>query len=265
MYWKKPTTQKDFISGYFYHKLCDWSVCPRYEQKFDVRNIKENDLVFLNIDYIEDFVNYLSLNTPKNKFILVTQNSDRDFTETMFNSVEKFTNKILAVNSSVSSSKMIKTPLGFNDHSTEVLENEDFSFNHKENFVYVNFQTHHQPDRPKCLNYFKQFDWVEVENGLLPLKDYYNKLRTFKYSICPRGTGVDTHRIYESLLYGVIPLVKTSFLDDLYKDLPVIIVNEWEDVNYDFLYENYETNLSNYFDWFNNNPNWFKSDYWIKK
>ena len=62
MNWRTPETKKDFISGYFYHKICDWSVCPRYNQNFDSSKIQENDLVFLNIDYIEQFINYLNSN-----------------------------------------------------------------------------------------------------------------------------------------------------------------------------------------------------------
>lgn len=265
MNWRIPQTKNDFISGYFYYKKCEWSICPRYVQKFVPDQVKENDFVFLNLDYIEHFVSHLNNNIPKNKFILVTQNSDRDFTNEMFNSIERFTNKILVINSSVSNEKVYKIPLGFNDHSTEVLETEDFTFNSKEKLIYINFKLHHHSDRPNCFNYFKQFDWVDVEDEILPLKEFYDKLRTFKYCVSPRGTGIDTHRLYESLLYGVIPIVKRSELDDLYVKFPVILVDNWEDVTYDFLVNNYENHLSSYFNWLENNQDWYKSEFWIKK
>jgi len=265
MNWRIPVTKKDFISGYFYYKLCDWNVCPRYNQNLSVLDINENDLVFLNLDYIEQFVNYLDNNLPINKFILVTQNSDRDFTQQMFNSIEKYVNKIYAINSLVSNEKLIKIPLGFNDHSTEILENEDFTFNNKEKLVYVNFKLHHHSDRPKCFEYFSNFNWVDIEDSIISTKDFYDKLRTFKYCISPRGTGIDTHRLYESLMYGVIPIVKKSTLDDLYSNFPIVLVDKWEDVTYEFLINNYDKNLSNYFSWLSKNPNWYKSENWIKK
>ena len=83
--------------------------------------------------------------------------------------------------------------------------------------------------------------------------------------MAPRGAGIDTHRLYESLLFGVIPIVKSSELDDLYQQFPIIIVDKWEDITYEFLIENYEENLKKYFEWFENNKDWFKSEYWIKK
>ena len=265
MNWKKPETEKGFISGYSYHKLCDWSLCPRYDQKFSPSDVQENDLVFLNLDHIEQFVNYLNSNKLKNKFILVTQNSDRDFTQHMFNSIERFVNKIFAINSTASSEKIIKIPIGFNDHSAEILEKEDITFIEKGNLVYVNFKIHHHRERIPCLNYFKQFEWVDVQNDIIPNKEFYNKLKTFKYCISPRGTGIDTHRLYESLIYGVIPITKTSELNELYSNFPLRVVDTWEDVSYDFLVDNYDKNLSNYFEWIEKNPNWYKSENWIKK
>ena len=103
-----------------------------------------------------------------------------------------------------------------------------------------------------------------IENDILPLKDFYNKLKTFKYCVSPRGTGIDTHRVYECLLYGVIPIVKKSTLDDLYENLPVLLVDKWEDVTYELLVNSYDENMSKYFEWKNNNTDWYTSKSWIK-
>ena len=264
MNWRIPTTKKDFISGYFYYKMCDWSLCPRYTHNFDTSQIKENDLVFLNIDYFENLINFLSINNPKNKFILVTQNSDRDFTKNMFDLVDKYVSKIYAINCDFSHQKVCKIPLGFNDHSTETLDNENFDFIEKQNLIYMNFKLHHHFDRPICSDYFKKFDWVDIENDILPLKDFYDKLKTFKYCVSPRGTGIDTHRVYECLLYGVIPIVKKSTLDDLYETLPVLLVDKLEDVTYELLVNSYDENMSKCFEWKNNNTDWYTSKSWIK-
>lgn len=265
MIWRKPVTTKDFISGYFFYKQCDWNLCPRYEHNFNIELLKENDTVFLNLDNFEEMINYLSIVNPSVKFILVTQNSDRDFTREMFNSIEKYVNKIYALNCNFRDEKVCKIPIGFNDHSTEVLELEDFTFKPKDNLVYMNFTIQNYFTRIHCNNYFRQFPWVVVENDFLSQKDFYNKLNTFKYCIAPRGTGIDTHRLYESLLYGVIPIVVKSELDDLYDKFPILLVDKWEDITYDFLIDNYDKLLENYFNWLKDNPNWYKSDYWIKK
>jgi hypothetical protein len=56
-------------------------------------------------------------------------------------------------------------------------------------------------------------------------------LRRTKFVICPFGVGKDTHRVYEALFFGCIPVIKTSFLDPMYDKLGGCwIVNDWSEV-----------------------------------
>ena len=50
-----------------------------------------------------------------------------------------------------------------------------------------------------------------------------------KFVLCPTGTGLDTHRVYEALACGATPVVLHSTLDPLYAKLPVCILNSWTD------------------------------------
>ena len=54
--------------------------------------------------------------------------------------------------------------------------------------------------------------------------------------LCPRGNGLDTHRAWETLYLGRIPVVKRSAMDAVFDDeLPVIFVNDWENMTLSFL------------------------------
>ena len=64
-------------------------------------------------------------------------------------------------------------------------------------------------------------------------------LASSKFVISPRGNGLDTHRIWEALYVGSFPVVKTSSLDPLYADLPIVIVQDWTDVTEEFLNQKY--------------------------
>ena len=55
----------------------------------------------------------------------------------------------------------------------------------------------------------------------------WNKQKDFAFVICPHGGGLDCHRNWEALCLGCIPIVKTSKIDKLYDNLPVLIVNDW--------------------------------------
>jgi hypothetical protein len=71
--------------------------------------------------------------------------------------------------------------------------------------------------------------------------DYYlDDVAASKFILSPRGVGLDTHRLWESLYLGSYPIVKSSSLDPLYEGLPVIVVKNWNEVTEAFLNEKYE-------------------------
>jgi len=255
------------ISGLEYNAMCKWHVCPRYNQVFDSSLVEENDMVFLNLDYFEGFMNHILTNKPKNKFILVTQNSDRDFTKNMHDLILPFVNKIYAINASFQSPFLIKTPLGFNDQSM----NEIIKIEHQEekpNLIYLNFRVGHHHERPICFDYFKNLDWVDIETKMNGLErpsatDFYNILKTYKYCISPRGAGIDTHRNYECFYLGVIPIVKRNELTDLYEKMPILLVDNWAEITKEFLENSYEKLKSNLDNWLDTNKDWSKAKYWI--
>jgi hypothetical protein len=51
------------------------------------------------------------------------------------------------------------------------------------------------------------------------------------FVISPEGAGLDCHRTWESLLLGNVPIVKRNSIADLYNNLPVLIVEDWQQVN----------------------------------
>jgi hypothetical protein len=53
----------------------------------------------------------------------------------------------------------------------------------------------------------------------------------YAFVACPFGHGVDTHRLWEVLALGSVPVVRTSSLDVLYAEFPVVVVQSWDHVN----------------------------------
>jgi hypothetical protein len=50
------------------------------------------------------------------------------------------------------------------------------------------------------------------------LQTHYSRLSEYKFWICPRGNGLDTHRAWEALYVGAVPIIKRSGLDPLFED-----------------------------------------------
>jgi hypothetical protein len=65
-----------------------------------------------------------------------------------------------------------------------------------------------------------------------PTKDYYQKIQEHQFIICPNGNGMDpAPRAWEVMILKVIPIIKTNIhVVDVYKDLPCIILDDWEQI-----------------------------------
>ncbi|CAF1326393.1 unnamed protein product [Adineta steineri] len=67
------------------------------------------------------------------------------------------------------------------------------------------------------------------------LPTIYKRNRQYPLWLSPRGGGLDCHRTWEALYLDIIPIVWHSTLDSLYTNLPIIIINDWSEVNEEFL------------------------------
>jgi len=91
----------------------------------------------------------------------------------------------------------------------------------------------------------------------------YEILSEFKFILSPPGAGIDCHRTWEALYSGTIPIIINSSINEMYKDLPVLIVNTWDEITEELLnakYEEIQNKLKNneynmdklYFDYWKN-------------
>ena len=78
----------------------------------------------------------------------------------------------------------------------------------------------------------------------VPAALVYDKTLESRYALCPRGYGVDTHRFYECIYLGCIPIVVRTHtvFDRLYAPdtgFPCLVVERWEDVTGELLDQSY--------------------------
>ncbi|SNY93814.1 hypothetical protein SAMN04515647_4135 [Cohaesibacter sp. ES.047] len=83
-------------------------------------------------------------------------------------------------------------------------------------------------DRQQCLSEFPA-ETAFYQSTFLTRRESWQLNASFAFTISPLGNGLDCHRTWEALLLGSIPVVKSSPLDSLYQDLPVVILDEWSD------------------------------------
>jgi hypothetical protein len=75
----------------------------------------------------------------------------------------------------------------------------------------------------------------------IPPAVIYDKTLESRYALCPRGYGVDTHRFYECIYLGCVPIVlrTNTVFDRLYAAFPCLVVERWADVTEALLDQSY--------------------------
>jgi hypothetical protein len=78
----------------------------------------------------------------------------------------------------------------------------------------------------------------------VPAALVYDKTLESRYALCPRGCGVDTHRFYECIYLGCVPIVLRTHtvFDRLYAPdtgFPCLVVERWADVTEELLNQSY--------------------------
>jgi hypothetical protein len=92
-------------------------------------------------------------------------------------------------------------------------------------------------------------DLLEINDSFTPRTINWQKISNYSFVLSPFGIGMDCHRTWEALCLGCIPVVKAANFSKLFEDLPVLIVNDWNEVNRELLnttIENYKTKTFNY-------------------
>lgn len=109
----------------------------------------------------------------------------------------------------------------------------------KNGLLYANFSEKTHSERCLVEKILRRASYCYFSKRL-PYDDYLKEMAGYKFTLSPCGLGIDCYRTWEALLVGSIPIVKKSYLDNLYKDLPVLIVDDWEDITEAFLHKKYQ-------------------------
>jgi hypothetical protein len=89
---------------------------------------------------------------------------------------------------------------------------------------------------------FQDIPWVRSDmNSRVEIKEFYRTIRNHKFTFCPRGNGVDTHRFWETLYLGSIPVVREHpEMEPFFSKLPVVKVKNWLNLTEEYLESEYE-------------------------
>jgi hypothetical protein len=132
------------------------------------------------------------------------------------------------------------------------------------NLVYMNFDTKTYPvERQYVYDLFCNKPWVTKGTFDISLdgrRQFLRDLRNHTFVLCPRGNGVDTHRLWETLYMESIPIVRRHVAMEDFYDMPICFIDSWEEVTPEFLEAERIRIQTGRF-----NTEKLKAGYWIQK
>lgn len=84
-------------------------------------------------------------------------------------------------------------------------------------------------ERKRVYDILKDKKHIDFLNKRISQTEIWENYSKYEYTISTHGNGLDCHRTWEIILLGGTVVTKTSSLDPLFKDLPVIIVKDWNE------------------------------------
>jgi hypothetical protein len=208
--------------------------------------------------------------------ILITGHSDYSIDITENNILNNDTLKLwLCQNKNIRHHKLFSIPIGITNNNEpnsqihKIIGNTDIIYTISKtmksikNLVYLNITPDTYPqERTEIIHLYKDKNWVTYEPPNVSVYGHYNFLKNIyqhKFVFAPRGNGIDTHRLWESLYLRSIPIVKKCIgMEDFY-DLPILFVDNWNDLTEEYLENKYDEIMSKDY-----NLEKLKIDYWIQ-
>jgi hypothetical protein len=244
----------DIIRGEFIPHWAD-KVLYRLNRLYcDPNSIMDGEVVYCDTDRILDHKNIL--NTKKD-LTIITHNSDHGLYDIKTNRINSININELTCwkrwfGQNSFSEKVIPLPIGFENlmwenkfgpktdwliqaRSKNMIPSKTCYLNCNKNTALY--------DRQYCYNIASKIKNITIDNPNLTYLQYLERVKEHKFVLSPRGNGLDCHRTWEILMMKRVPIIKREgFIERLYENLPVLFVDDWEDlmsIDLDNLYEEY--------------------------
>ena len=202
---------------------------------------KQEVKLFIYTHILDLFIKYVLPNLDKSiEYILYIHNSDDSFNDSHSELVNSnIIKKIYSQNIdySLPNTKLNLLPIGIansmwkHGNLLELYDTIKKTYrNKKKKNIYVNINPSTYSYRKVLLDKIKTLNNFNLSSGK-PYNKYLLELASHRFCLCIRGNGIDTHRFWESLYLGVIPVIinnKTTSCQNWINYLKVLEVPFYE-------------------------------------
>ena len=235
------TDRSRHLNNDAFRGLCDhafWhDAAPRENPGF-----RQGDIVFCKIDEVWRL--FRALRRTRKRILLVTGEGAKPVTPDLYRQKPLHVAHWFGTNMFAVGDDVTPLPLGVgNAAGGSALRPEEFPVGSKvdagrTNLLYANFTVDTNPaDREPVARWAAGQKWITCADhaGSRGKGSYLEALRQHHFVLCPPGAGEDTHRMWEALYCGAIPVVRHSPAMRDFEDLPVLFVDRFEHLSEEFL------------------------------
>lgn len=197
----------------------------------------------------------LCSNFPEMNFIIFTNLEDTPTDKYIFDAIPDNVLCISAVNAVANGGKVIPAPYGLqramnpsDKRIDDIQSSMRFIPKNPPGLLYVSHSENTNTQREGIKSIFRDKSWAEVHEERVPYSVFLYNLSQSKFMICPIGNAIDCHRNWEVLYMRRVPVMKKHpYLEVLFKDYPVLFVNDYSEVTeellkqHDYLFERAQT------------------------
>jgi hypothetical protein len=232
--WRRDSSP--YLSGDAFAEIADVVIGgPKWRVKNPTpAEISGAKIIYCRSDLLQNFLDTVQVQI--NAKIIIAGNSDHEFHKQLDN-VPDSVSTLFLQNSFISDNKRIFTlPIGIENFRFGVnghprLMRSNLKLSSKRRIILFGPFSNTHPLRLEILKRFSLAEgpW-EILKGRWSPRNYAKVSRDFKWVASVRGNGIDTHRLWETLYRGSIPVVfHDNWSDSLsYLGLPIILVESWE-------------------------------------
>ena len=248
----------DWIQGQNFERLADLIFSPnekarddydKVENTFNIGKIHSDSIIYTHTMYIKELFEILVhiFGNVQSNLVVITHNSDINIDDSF--DIPNCVTKWYSTNVNYNHPKLESIPIGIeNDRWMKKVDKKALMLSQlkKEhrvrNMVYLNHNISTNPlKRLKLYQMFEHMSWVTSERGKNgnDFEHYVSQIYNHQFMFCPEGNGIDTHRLWECLYMGCIPIVKKNINNMFYEDMPICFVDDWDEITFPFLRDEY--------------------------
>jgi hypothetical protein len=258
--------REEIVTGERLQALADLSVVPLHVQEFhrnlerfasepllldsyehipdrDIRRVSAARILFVYTHELAPFLEHIWPRLEGEGYVLVSHNSDYEADDSYLAWLDGTGPKLsrwFAQNPTVRHAKLEPLPIGIANSmwkhgNLRALERAMArAAKPKDRLVFLHFNPGTHGPR-KAVWETLRGSFPELPPAPPPsrrFRSYLGELARDRFCACPRGNGIDSHRVWECLYLGVVPIVERSVHTELWRErgLPLLLVDDWAEV-----------------------------------